>query len=250
MMKGNEGQDDDSTKASMKKLVRDPLFILGAIGSVFFLLNLGQMGPTQTDKSIIYYGYFILTLFSLKASWIAMKNKTPKLISNPYFTTTRGKFRAAGEFLVFSMGDISAAGVSVKGSDGTVIGPKDAVQKLGDNIALNVKTEEKSFGELPAEVRNVVKEHDFKEPYYMGYANEEQLEQKLDDNEQISGMNNPDVSRVIRQLEETNEMNKFLVDIVDDKYDKVEDVLEAMDRIGVHKDGGMADKIKSAIDTG
>jgi hypothetical protein len=103
------------------------------------------------------------------------KYQTSQFIGNNIHGSVAYYPEPVGLWTVFSLGDIEAFELKIKGRDLTIICPSDAWKTLGNNIYCPVKFRKVDYKEVPHECYNLMdKERMNTENIYIGYATEEQ----------------------------------------------------------------------------
>jgi hypothetical protein len=235
-------EEPDFNRAYLKRHWLSFTIILGMIA--FWVIMRGKMGSIKFDKATVWVGLGFMLMYCAFSSYAWLQNITPKLITAGMHTTTDGRWEQAGNFVLFTKGDIYAFGLSVKGKDGTVIIPSTAVNPFGDNVCGAVRTIEKKYDELPPEVRAIIDKKNMPGPYEIGYVDEDQLSIVLNDPTEVSGVKKPNVSYLIGTIENLNTFNKKLQDLIELAMTDTEKFLAAAKRITSVAGESIGEKLK------
>jgi len=231
------------TKA--EKYVKNPYVIVVIIASILWLVYRGKAGIMQFDKATFYY---IAALGALAIVYLTdeeMKNRTPKIVTNDYHSTTNGEIIPVGNWGIIRCGDIDvpAFGFTFEGKDGCVIAPIETIHPLGQNIVVNVKVFESELDELPLSVQKEVVQRGLQGPYRIGYIDEGQFETTVD----YGDLKKIKISNLLEIIPSQNKLMSMLDEISKGRFDKVEEAVMAMEKIGLHKSGSIAQRIKDYL---
>ena len=153
------------------------------VGVLAWLLLRNRLGSVEILKGDWWFMLTIGGMLLVNLSWLQLKNGTPKIIADGIFSTTSGQYATVGNFAVFRLNEIDC-GIKIppgwKYGKGAVICPLDAINKRGRSVALQIQVNKVSKNELPLEVQEHLTERKIKEPYYIGYADIEQLDEEVD----------------------------------------------------------------------
>ena len=179
-MTEEEYTEQEKTLTFKTFLKKYGLYLAAILAWLILRNRLGSLTLLKADW------WFMLTaagMMLINLSWMQLKNGTPKLIADGIFTTTSGQYATVGNFAVFRMNEIDC-GIKIPTGwmygKGAVICPLDAINKRGRSVALQVQVNKVEMKELPLEVQEHLKERKIKEPYYIGYADIEQLDDTVD----------------------------------------------------------------------
>ena len=188
-------------------------------GLILAILTQGILG--EIEKIPVSYVIYFITILSFWESENIVRLlqlKSSKLIATNFDTTTDGRYIPAGDYAIFTMGDIDAY-FHYKGKKGALIVPRDAINKLGRHIVCTVNPKEVYFNELPPLVRDKIKEQGIEPPYFMGWVSE-RME-----------LAEPEVSRLQQEIAEQNTLINILRDVGKGKFETVSDLIEFVKRI-------------------
>jgi hypothetical protein len=214
------------------------------IAVVFWLLMHGRMGTSSLDTATFYAAGFIVLVLFAKSAYTTFSDKTAKIVFNPGHNTTDGSFDVVGNFAVIRPA-IRSFGMYWK-KDGAYVAPVDAIHKEGRNLVLTCKMDLVELGELPLEVRSFLAQENIKPPYYLGFADEEQYHQFLDDPEKASGMEKPSVGYLIDEIKKVNKQVFLREKILGGDIKVIEEFVAGSSRISQTAKGGILEAIKKA----
>lgn len=201
----------------------------------------GIVGPW--DRATFAAGALVFVGFFVKFMWDAWKNSSAKVVYNYGHSTTDGETFTAGNFFVVQRA-IKAGGVYWKLS-GAYIFPLDSFRKIGPNISTSARMERVKIDEIPLGPKTILLHRNIKEPYYLGFADEEQYIDTVDDPKKISGKENPSVSYLITMIRELTKENAFLRKLKGEKMKDLEDLAEWGTRL--KKKDSTTDKIRRTL---
>ncbi len=243
--------DEDSgqpkTKGDWKRWFLNPLNLLLVFGLIIIIIGAGRWGEVELDRA--FMGGFFLMLASLLARLIhsAWKNATPKLVTQTGWTTTTGRRIPIGNWYLYRKGEIDY-GVTIKGTEGTLIVPTTANNRVGRCVIVTATGQTVPFEELPIEVQEAVEEYKMPPPYELYMAAEEQALQQLKDADEVSGLQNPSVGYLITTVKEQNRLISMFSQITKGKFKSVQDLMSAVSRIQMKVErGGFSAAVKRAV---
>lgn len=232
-----ENEDEQiSYKKSTGQTIISYWWLILAIA--FVILFRGRIGLISADTATTYFIGFIFVVFFMKMTWTEFKHRTPKLIYNPYFSTTDGTFSSVGNYGIFRLGSIKAMGIYVPGNEGALVCPIQSINKIGSSVATTCRVELVRLDELPPETASVITQYNIPAPYLLGFADEEQI------------LNRPEIQTVINELKQRNKENKMLIDVLNGKLGTIENTVAGASRIHDRASGGLSQKIKDAFGEG
>jgi len=236
-----EEEEEYTKKKTWKDYLIQYSYII--IAFLFMLFFRGRLGTMVWDKAIFGGIAIILigTLFLLV--YPAWKNATPKIVYNYGFDTTDGELISCGNYFI-ARPALKAFGMYWKLS-GAYIFPLDAVEKVGPNLVIKARMERVPIEQIPLVPQSYIIQHGIKPPYYLGFADEEQYAEVVEDPEQITGQKKPSVGFLIKEIKELLELNTFLRKIVKGKWKDIEDMVEWAKRVG--KKETLVDMLKESL---
>jgi len=180
-------------------------FLIASI--IIFILFYGFVPAYRVDVALLIGGsiLFGLSFSKILARWL--RNESPKIVSDPIFSTTTGDSISAGRFVIYRMDAIRKPPITTElWTKGAIIYPRDGDNIIGMHRATPVKVEKVKKSELPSEVIKVIEQEKILPPYYFGMACEEDYKKRL---EVTDGKNvmRPTVEHIISELKERNREN-------------------------------------------
>lgn len=211
------------TKACQSMNPQQSFLIFTAILIIGWLIG-DSLGTTTIDTIWLIVGLFVTLFFSEKYVEYELRMETPKLIATNFHTTTDGNFIVAGNYAIFTMGDINHH-LHIKGRDGTLVVPRDSINPLGKHKALCVVPYIVPIDRLDQTVQAKIKENDLPEPYWLGILSDSQLVEPKND-------------RVFKEITEQNGIISMLSDLINGKFGSIEQAIEFSGRITKDKNSG------------
>lgn len=202
---------------------------------LFWIVYNNRLGEFHWDQATVYVIGALIVVYIYKSSWQWFKFATPKLVANNLHTSTDGTYYNAGNYAIFTIGDVKAGGFYWKGTDGLVIAPVTSVNKLGHNVVITARVERVPIEELAPEVITVISERNFKGPYYLGLIDEEQE------------LATPDSVYLENENKQRNKENKFLRELIGKYGIDVENYISRMMRLSDRAKGGITGKVKDLL---
>lgn len=188
-------------------------------GLVLAILTAPVFGNIEAiPVSYVIYIIAVLSFWESENIIRALKLNSSKLIATNFDSTTDGTYIPAGDYAIFTLGDIDYM-FHMKSKNGCIVVPRDAINKLGKNVVLTVNPFQVYFNELPPVVRDKVKEYGIEPPYYMGFVSERQE------------LVEPETTRLEQELRELNTLLNMLRDIGKGKFETVGDLIEFVKRV-------------------
>lgn len=229
-----DSEDEMSLKGrTWKEKIMNPIAIVAILAILGMIAFHGRLQPISFDRAFFYGAGLIVVAIFAKLSWVSFKNATPKLIFQGGNTTTMGEPETVGNWHIWRAGDVKAIGLYFKGSEGTIIAPITSTNPIGRNVALTVRPEIVKFDELSLTLQNFISQHgkEFKPPYYMGFASEEQLLNKLEIEEKELGLVKPTVEYCVREIKERCKEVSLLKGLLESKFGVIENTVAFTDRL-------------------
>lgn len=169
-MQYDEEESGDELLALNSKTLQDPatISILFFVLLMFFSFFVPNQETFEIGNITFLIGFFLSVAIIGKISWQWLKYKTPQLTCDNIHGSTLGEpVVSGGIYDAYTLGDLKIPFV-MRGTEGTVIGPKYAFKKVGENIQSPFWAEKIEMEELPMSIRSQILNHSkCKEPYYM-----------------------------------------------------------------------------------
>jgi len=193
------------------------LLVIG--GLVLAILCADYLGVMDAiPVSYVIYVIAILSFWESENIIRALRLASSKLVATNFATTSDGRYIPAGDYAIFTMNDIDYV-FHHKGTQGCIISPRDAINRLGSQTVLTINPIEVYFNELPPTVRDKVKQYKIEPPYYIGWTSERRQ------------LAEPATSRMELELREIHTLLNTLRDVGKGKFETVGDLLDFMNRM-------------------
>lgn len=187
------------------------------IGGGFLLavLTAPYLGVMPLPVSYFVYIVTVVAFWESEHFLRILKRRTPKLIATNFHTTTTGTWYPAGNYAVFTMGDIDYW-FTRKGDEGAVVVPRETINNLGKQVALTVNPTPTRLKELPPKAIEKIKQHQIEPPYYFGVASESKE------------LNEIEIQSLEKEIKEQNSQINMLSDVSKGKFETLGDMIEFM----------------------
>ena len=189
------------------------------IAATIFFMFKGKWGFFDMDNALYWAGIIGLGGGVWGLTWTYFENKTPKVIFNYGFSTTDGEIETGIGNYAALQHSIKALGIYWK-LDGMFFFPEDGYSVQGPNINIHCRMEKKEFGRLPNVIRNFITSEKKRPPYWMGYADISQYQDKVNKDGKID-VTKPKIAYIISELEQTNKQNDILTNMMEALRDEV-----------------------------
>lgn len=235
---------------SWKSQLLKPTTLLLILILLFAYVMQGRMGSVTYDKAQFIAFAVLIGVMMFKLTDTYLKHKTAKIVFHGGFSTTRGRRDVVGNYGVYSLGDIRF-GIEVKGRDGTLVAPITASTKVGNSWVLMARVEIVDPLELPPDVMVHCKQNNYKPPYFMGYADEEQYLDVIKDltTEELKELNlpqKPTIAYLITEAKEANKTINMFKNLANMKTGSIEEFMETVKRLS-KRDRSLSERIGSRL---
>ena len=246
-----EDKEQNAYTEDWKSNLLKPFTLVIILGILIIIIFQGKWGTTAQDTAQ-WYGLLIIgTALILKGADSLMKHKTSKIIWHGGHSTTRGNWKRVGNWVIFRTDEIRWGGLEVPGNK-PFICPITAVNKVGDNFAITAREEITHEDKIPTDVFEYLTANGYKRPYRIGYVDEDQLLQQLEEKDikdldatTVNTLNRPNVQYLISAYKESQGLIKMLSNVIDLKYGGVEKFIAASGRIMTKAErGSLTQKLK------
>jgi len=193
-----QGYDEDENYESDTKSNIKWVLIFGIMALAWYLFR-GKFGSFDMDNLTIWVIIIVLLILFGKLTDSDLKNRSPKLISNPIHTTITGEPVAIiGGYAAFRAGGVNAFNFIMEGRDGTVIVPISTLTNVGKCTVANTRITRVPISELPDSMREEIENRDLPKPYYLGIPDVSQM------------LNIPESSELLTEIRHLNKENQML----------------------------------------
>ena len=144
------------------------MYLLVPLVAVIWWFGHTRFGYSYIDNFTTWLVTASVLAFVFYTLGSELKERTSKLIANDFHTTTDGQPYDAGDYLVYTIGDIDY-GVHLKGGSGAVIVPRKSVTYVGKNVISTCRIGRVTFDNLPSIARKVIADRNIPGPYFHGF---------------------------------------------------------------------------------
>lgn len=223
--------------------VKTAWLVGGIIAVIFLVIYYGRAGTVEIDRALWVVMVAFVLAFLSNYTWVNLKHKSPKLVSNPEGSSFSGvdDVQHVGNYVIARLGGIDA-GVKVKGREGTIIAPESSFNKVGKHGVINCRVDKlKDLKDLPMRIYNNKDDYGIVEPVYLGFAKSGQTGTDEDGNE----LSTAQIETLAQEKQELHNTLNSLRDLMKGKTEDFEKFISSARRASEKSKKSFLEQIKS-----